>query len=310
LDLLQLRYFQIVSEYEHISRAAEKIGIAQPSLSIMISKLEKELGVLLFDRSGRQIKLNDCGKKYLEYVNDAFLALENGAQTIQDIQNKMENTIHIGCTSPLFTLSILKRIIPVLPNVTVKQSIINVNDIPGFLMEKSTSFVISPPGYYGEDILSNIIFEEELLLAMCKTHRLADRINVKLSEVKDEPFIAHSTGLSFRALCEDYCHKAGFHPNNVMECDHATRSELIAQNFGIAISTSLAYANEYPLPHIRFIPISEPHCVRKMALFKRKDKYYSKSAKEFETNVIKTAQYLTDLASVAYSKCVTEQSRK
>jgi len=135
-------------------------------------------------------------------------------------------------------------------------------------------------------------------------------MNVKLIEVKNEPFIAHSIGLSFRKLCEDYCHKAGFHPNNVMECDHATRTELIAKNFGIAISTSLAYANEYSMPHIQFIPISEPHCVRKIALFKLKNKYYPQAAKEFETNVIKTAQYLTELAATAYAKCVKEKSHQ
>jgi DNA-binding transcriptional LysR family regulator len=61
MELLQLRHFQIVARLQHISRAAEELNITQPSLSIMISRLEDELGVRLFDRKGRSIKLNEAG---------------------------------------------------------------------------------------------------------------------------------------------------------------------------------------------------------------------------------------------------------
>ena len=72
MNLSQLEYFQIVAKEEHISRAAEKLHISQPSLSTTIRRLENELDTLLFDRVGRNIYLNEAGKKLLNHVNYIF----------------------------------------------------------------------------------------------------------------------------------------------------------------------------------------------------------------------------------------------
>ena len=62
MELLQLKYFQTVARLEHMTKAAEELHIAQPSLSKTIARLEKDLGVPLFDRQGRQITLNSFRK--------------------------------------------------------------------------------------------------------------------------------------------------------------------------------------------------------------------------------------------------------
>lgn len=64
MELLQLKYFQTVARLEHMTKAAEELHIAQPSLSKTIARLEKDLGVPLFDRQGRQITLNSFGKYF------------------------------------------------------------------------------------------------------------------------------------------------------------------------------------------------------------------------------------------------------
>ncbi|WP_369218522.1 LysR family transcriptional regulator, partial [Streptomyces flavofungini] len=65
MDLLSLRYFQAVARHQHISRAAQELRVAQPSVSRTIGRLESELGVLLFDRQGRRIRLNEHGEAFL-----------------------------------------------------------------------------------------------------------------------------------------------------------------------------------------------------------------------------------------------------
>lgn len=62
MDLLQLKYFQTVAMHEHMTHAADELHVAQPSLSKAIGRLEEDLGIPLFDRIGRQIKLNQFGK--------------------------------------------------------------------------------------------------------------------------------------------------------------------------------------------------------------------------------------------------------
>ena len=65
MDLLQLNYFRTVAHLEHMTHAADELVIAQPALSQTIARLENELGVPLFDRLGRRIRLNLFGKAFL-----------------------------------------------------------------------------------------------------------------------------------------------------------------------------------------------------------------------------------------------------
>ena len=70
--LSQLNYFRVVARHEHISHAAEELRVAQPALSATISKIEKELGVPLFNRTGRNIELNDAGRRLLDHADYMF----------------------------------------------------------------------------------------------------------------------------------------------------------------------------------------------------------------------------------------------
>ncbi|ASS63420.1 HTH-type transcriptional regulator GltC [Bacillus velezensis] len=83
MELLQLKYFQTVAYTEHISKAAEQLKIAQPSLSLTIKRLENELGTALFERKGRNIKLSSSGKILLKHVNRIFTEIENAQTEIQ-----------------------------------------------------------------------------------------------------------------------------------------------------------------------------------------------------------------------------------
>ena len=308
MNLLQLQYFLLVAETSHLSQSAEMLGISQPSLSIMIKKLEQELGVALFEHSGRNIKLTECGITYAKYIKEVFNALKSGEQALLDIQKKQKLVINLACTCPRFTYSIIKQIFPQMPNITIKQSIIKDKNIPAFLASHTNSYAISSPHCFdNEKIYCQQIFEEPLLLAISKKNNLAKLSSVKLENLKNENFIALTEGSTLRTICEDLCLQAGFQPNNIMECDHMSRAEAISNNYGIAISTSLAASVEYVMPStIKFIPISNHNCSRKIAIFKHKNKYYSQFALEFEERVLSAAKYLSGVADITYKKLCIE----
>lgn len=93
MELLQLKYFQTVAYTEHISKAAEQLKIAQPSLSLTIKRLENELGTNLFERKGRNIKLSSAGKILLKHVNRIFTEIENAQTEIQLEEHQISDTI-------------------------------------------------------------------------------------------------------------------------------------------------------------------------------------------------------------------------
>ena len=107
MELQQLRYFLTVARLEHMTRAAEELHITQPSLSITISRLEESLGVPLFDRYRRQIKLNEFGKAFLRRVERIFDELEEGKRELLDLAGLEHGTVSVASTS----MGILKDLI-------------------------------------------------------------------------------------------------------------------------------------------------------------------------------------------------------
>ena len=85
MNLNQLYYFKTVAKLQHFRQAANELNISQPSLSLAISNLEKELGTYLFERQGRHVKLTKYGKLYLEHVENALNILEIGEKQLRKL---------------------------------------------------------------------------------------------------------------------------------------------------------------------------------------------------------------------------------
>ena len=84
MELQQIKYFRVIARTENISRAAEQLFIAQPSLSQMLKRLEEEIGMPLFDRNGKKIVLNGAGKIFLKYADEVCQALENAESELRE----------------------------------------------------------------------------------------------------------------------------------------------------------------------------------------------------------------------------------
>ena len=87
LEWHQLQYFKAVAELQHMTKAAQVLSLSQPALSRSIAKLEEELGVPLFERKGKTLRLNRYGKLFLKSVDRATQAIEEGKQLILDQAN-------------------------------------------------------------------------------------------------------------------------------------------------------------------------------------------------------------------------------
>ena len=89
----QLVYFSTLAHIEHYTKAAEILGISQPSLSHAISNLENELGIYLFEKQGRNVRLTRYGKIYLSYVDSALDELEKGNKQMNRFSDIESGTI-------------------------------------------------------------------------------------------------------------------------------------------------------------------------------------------------------------------------
>ena len=96
MTLKSLEYFKKLAELQHFTKAANELHISQPSLSYAISELEKDLGVLLFDRKDKKITLNHYGEAFLSYVNQALSILDDGTNFVKHISNPKAKNISVG----------------------------------------------------------------------------------------------------------------------------------------------------------------------------------------------------------------------
>lgn len=103
MELLQLQYFRELARNGHLSRTAEALHIAQPSLSQTIKRLESEVGIPLFDRVCNRIVLNDSGRIFLKYTDQIFAALDHAALELEEIQGREEKTVTLYiCSASMF----------------------------------------------------------------------------------------------------------------------------------------------------------------------------------------------------------------
>jgi DNA-binding transcriptional LysR family regulator len=286
MELLQLQYFQTVARLEHMTKAAEELQIAQPSLSKTISRLEEDLGVPLFDRKNRQLKLNDYGKLFLNRVNRIFLELNEGKREIVEKAAQGQTQITLAVSIPRVLPELLSSFLGQFPDVKFQQFLESTSSMENLLEKAEIDFCLSSVPIAGTDIVWEPLITEEIYLVVPPGHRLANKKMIILEEVKDESFISMNTGFGFRNLTDEFCREAGFIPNIAFEGDEpGVIGDLVRQGLGIAFIPEISLVhNRNPFPNK--IQIIEPKCQRTIGLGWSKRRYLSDSAQQFRHYII------------------------
>jgi len=286
MELLQLQYFQTVARLEHMTRAAEELQIAQPSLSKTIARLEEDLGVSLFDRKNRQLKLNHYGRLFLERVNRVFLELNEGKREIEDELECGQTQITLAVSIPKVLPELLSSFLKEFPDIKFQQVLESTSSMKSLLEKAEIDFCISSVEIAGSDIVWEPLMTEQIYLVVPPEHHLAKRERIYLNEVKDEPFISMNTGFGFRNLTDEFCHEAGFVPNIAFEGDEpGVIGDLVRQGLGVAFIPEISWlGNSKPFPNK--LEIIEPHCRRTIGLGWSKRRYLSNPGQHFRQYVL------------------------
>ncbi|MDF1962233.1 LysR family transcriptional regulator [Priestia megaterium] len=231
MELLQLKYFQVVARLEHISKAAEELYVSQPALSKTISQLEKELGIRLFDRNGKYIKLNRYGKAFCAKVELALKTLKDAKHELKDMSNDPCEEIRLVVLASSHLLpELLSRFREQYPQVRFRlmQHLTNSNSQPDF------DLCISAFPLTTRQIEHTPLLRESILLAVPLDHPLAKQSRVKLNELKNEKFIVLKKGKELRKITDVICKEQNFVPQITFESDDpATVRGLIRAKQGI-----------------------------------------------------------------------------
>ncbi|MCM3172253.1 LysR substrate-binding domain-containing protein [Paenibacillus sp. MER 99-2] len=284
MELLQLKYFLEVARVEHMTEAARSLHVTQSSLSKTIGRLEEDLGVPLFDRIGRKLRLNEFGSRFYRRAERALFELEQGKHEISDLSSPEHDTLELAVTTASTLPQILREFRNKRPDIQFHVQMLTTQEMVTLLHRGEVDFCLSSPPIRGEDIECQIMFIDPILVAVPKGHWLADRNSISLTELRDESFVGVKRGYGTRDLVDSICKSVGFIPTYVYEGDEPARlSSLVEAGIGIAFIPSTA---RHSGEHIKYLKVENHELVREIALLWHKSRYISRAALEFREVVI------------------------
>ncbi|MCH5583965.1 LysR family transcriptional regulator [Shimazuella sp. AN120528] len=277
MDLLHFTYFQKVAQMEHMTKAARELRIAQPALSAVIARLEADLGVPLFDRQGRQIKLNVYGKAYLNKVESALRMLEEGRREVAELAGLEHGSVVVAATTLNRLSKLLGDFLSLYPEVQFRIIQSSTENAKIQLIEDGQiDFSFSYQPYEKPSFRSFPLMKEEIMLAVPPNHPFREYTSIPLLEAAEESFISLKKGYGFREITDLYCQEAGFTPKMVVECDEpAAISKLVKAGLGVAF---LPFAAQKEAPNLPLLQIERPVCQWTLYLIWKEDHYFSQAA--------------------------------
>jgi LysR family hydrogen peroxide-inducible transcriptional activator len=302
MELRQLQYALQIAKEMNFSRAAEKLHIAQPSLSQQLSKLEKEIGVLLFQRNTNTVELTYAGIAFMEQAQKIVDSVEQLKREMGDISQMRKGKLIVG-SLPITGSHILPLILPVFQSRYPEIEIVLVEETSANLEELTSRgetdiCLLSLPIEHSALIYETLI-EEEICLAVPQGHQLAETDrqapnSIHLTMLRNEPFILLKKGQGFRQITIDLCKEAGFEPKIVFESSNIeTVQSLVAAGMGIALVPRMVTRDRGISSAPVYISLAEPRPTRTLVIAYRKGRYLSKAAEAFITTlseVMKSAQ--------------------
>lgn len=280
MELQQLQYFLVAAQYEHITKAANSLHIAQPALSQSIKRLEAELGVKLFDRKKGGISLSASGKLLVEELKPVMKSLDSLPKKLQDTAKKQNQTIHLN----VLAASIL------VTNCIIAYKIKHPEVHFQFVQSQSAmdyDLCITAALPRRNPAANQVILEEKFFLAVPANSPYANYDEIELKEVAGEGFILMTDTRPIRAICDQFCLEAGFTPDIVFESMNfeAVRS-LISAGMGVGFWPEYSWENAELSTNVVLLPIKSPECKRDIIITYNEDFSGNPIVKEFHDFLI------------------------
>jgi DNA-binding transcriptional LysR family regulator len=235
----RLIYFRTVARLGSISRAAGELRISQPALSRAIARLERDLGVSLFARTGRAIGLSPCGATFLRRVEPALDEIDSARREITALAGADAASVSLGFLRTLgaaLAPQLVRLFRAEHPGVQFTFAQNNGAALEELLLAGGISLALTVGPPVDRKLSWERVTTQRFVLIVPPEHRLARRKSVKLTELRDEAFLTFKPGHAVRDFTDALCRDVGFTPNIAFEADESNSIRgFVNAGFGIAL---------------------------------------------------------------------------
>lgn len=281
----QLQYVITVAEEKNITKAAKKLFISQPSLSLSIQSLEKELNITLFERSHGSIALTYAGTLFYEWALSIVHSKNQLTVKLNDISNEKRSLIRLGISphrSLLILPSVLKCFYQSFPNCEIQVTEKPTYILKDYIENNKIDFMIDVAHPDTINYQSDLLIREKIVLAVPSswtaqppfTHTASTDSNISLSDLNFYPFIMLSTDHVIGNMSRKMCESACFLPNIRLSCETIeTALSLVNEQLGITFSPEIFAKHPDRYPNIIYYPIRQFHNTRDICLIYPRSRY-------------------------------------
>jgi DNA-binding transcriptional LysR family regulator len=283
LDALvpRLRQFTAVARTEHLTHAAEQLGVPQPTLSRTIAHLESDLGVPLFTRPGRNIRLTRHGRVLTDAAERALAILDDALDQVTGEADPARGRVAFAFLHTLGT-DVVPRLLrdfrteyPAIRFALVQDTS---REMLGQLLAGEVDICLTVPVPASANVRSESLDEQRVDLVVPAGHPLARRQAIRLAEASGEDFICTLPSNSLRIITDELCEAAGFVPRIVFESEQvATIRGLVGAGLGVAL---LPAGTELD-PAVTSVRITRPKAARMICVNWMADRELTAPVAEF-----------------------------
>lgn len=276
LELRQIQYFIEVAKREHVTEAALNLHVAQSAVSRQIFNLESELGVDLFFREGRSVRLTPIGKIFLDHMEQAVKVIDNAKREVEEYVNPERGTIRIGFPSSLanYTLpTVVSAFRDKYPKVKFQLNQGSYRHLIEAVIKGDIDMALIGPLPKNEHkLIGDILFTENIVALLPSNHPLADREVLKLNLLQEDSFVLFPKGFILREIIVNACQEIGFHPKVSFEGEDIDAIKgLVSAGLGVTLIPEITLIDSLPRSTV-MIPIIEPKVTRTVGVIIPKER--------------------------------------
>lgn len=290
MDIHQLTYFITVANCGSVTKGAELLHVSQSAVSMAIARLEKELGIQLWERQGRRIALTRAGDHFAAAVAPALALLENARLEAMELGADAQTDLRLSVDALGFVSALERRFLGRYPHIRFRQTFDTAEEMQTRLLGGSVDFCLTNTALTAPDILLEPLFQERMVLLVGPEHPFAKRQRMSLAEAAGEKFAALAPEYGMRRLTDRICFQSGFRPQIVFEgCEMQMLTDIVSTGMAVALAGEmiLHHAPSLTAGGFQAIPLEESHCSIPIYLAQRKGHYLTADARLFYNTALR-----------------------
>lgn len=280
MDIEQLRYFTVIAAHQNLSKAQEELHIAQPALSTGLARLEKQLGVPLFDRYKGRLRLNNYGQTFLPYAQSICNTFSQAQTALAAELELRQNYLTIAILDWGFSPKLLPDFSISHPEVSVNSIMISIAATAPDASLQKCDLAITPFPMPFSNAVQIPLLRDQLFLAVPASHSLFSRNSVCLEDLNGQCLLLSGMQMHFGRFILDLLKEHNIQPSRIEGCIAENVKELLSLKNAVCPVVDGIRRRISADSGIRFLPIV-PVCYRISGIAYSEQRPLSPAAAEF-----------------------------